>query len=340
LWAAAAAGLLGAGLLAAWLFGAFSAPEGLSPWSATVVWILEQQSRFHRALAGHLSTLRAVEGPAAMVASAALIGASFLYGLFHAAGPGHGKAVIATYLLTQPHQLRRGVALATAAAFCQGFVAFLLVYGLVGLGGLLPRESGAAVLWSERLSFTLVILLGLWLLAAALHGAWRRHARATAHPHDHAHDGGGHGHTDDHAHDHAGHHDACCAHGPSLDQLAAPRNDWRSNLGIVLSIGLRPCSGALIVLVFAHSAALDAAGIAALFALSAGTALATSLLAAFTVFARDKAARLAARSHGGATERVARLGLLVRALGGALILALGISLLSASFAPVHPLGLG
>lgn len=329
----AAAVLAVAALAGLWLAGV-AAPGGAGglagPWNRLVVWIFEEQARFHRLLTGALGALRDREGGAALAASATLVGASFLYGVFHAAGPGHGKAVIGTYLLTQRRQLRRGIALAVASSFCQGLVALLLVYGLIGLAGWLPRDSGLAVSWSERLSFALVAGVGLLLALRALRALWRRGraspAAEAAQEHRHAHHHGGA--------------EGCpaCAHGPSAAELARA-GDWRSGLGIVLSVGLRPCSGALVVLVFARASGLDAAGIAAVAAVSAGTAITVSALAWLAVNARDLAGRVAERSERLAAGRAALLGELAGLAGGLVILALGLSLLEASFAPVHPLGL-
>ena len=96
------------------------------------VWILQQSSALHAEL---VDGVRAAADSAGMGGAAWLIGLAFLYGVFHAAGPGHGKAVIATYLATQRERLVRGVALAVLGALCQGLTAILLVYGLIGLAG-------------------------------------------------------------------------------------------------------------------------------------------------------------------------------------------------------------
>lgn len=312
-----------------WLAGAFS-PGSTGPWSRLVFWILEQQNHFHRALTGELGALRGRQGPSALLASGALVGLAFLYGVFHAAGPGHGKAVIATYLLTQGQAMRRGIALAVASAFCQGLVALLLVYGLIGLAGWLPRESGVAVAWSERLSYLLVAGVGLLLLLRALRALWRRASS------------GGTGHAAGHAHhqrhDHG--HEGCeaCAHGPSAEQIARA-GDWRASLAILLSVGLRPCSGAVVILVFARAVGLGWAGVAAVAAVSLGTAITVSALAWLAVHARELASRVAERSERLGRSRLMLLGEAAGLAGGLVILALGLSLLDSSFAPAHPLGL-
>ncbi|HTH15299.1 MAG TPA: hypothetical protein VL974_01490, partial [Magnetospirillum sp.] len=129
-----------------------------SAWQQAVAWILDQQRLFHRELAGDL---RALQAGGSAAATWTLVVVSFLYGVFHAAGPGHGKAVIATYLLTHESRLGRGLWLAAASSLCQGMVAVLLVSGLVAVAGWLPHDTQSAVLWSERFSFVLLAGLGM-----------------------------------------------------------------------------------------------------------------------------------------------------------------------------------
>lgn len=292
----------------------------------TMVWIAAEQRAWHQELVGHMRSLS--QGSAgALTAAWALILASFLYGVFHAAGPGHGKVVLASYLLTHPHRVRRGIGLAVASAFCQGLVAVLLIYGLLYLVDLVPRETRAAVNWTERVSFALLAGLGLWLIARAMRDGvrllnGRRTDPVSAHAHTHDH-GCGHSHAPT---------------GAQIEQAG----DLRGAIGVVLSVGMRPCSGAILVLVLAHAMALPLAGLGAVIAMSAGTALAVAGLALLAVHARSWAAGLAAGSKAGsrAGRPVAFAGAAVRLCGGALILVFGVSLFAASFAPSHPLGMG
>lgn len=293
--------------------------------TGATAWIIEQQRAFHNELTQGLRSLQEGGG---LAAGLGLVLASFLYGVFHAAGPGHGKAVLSAYLLTHPERLARGLWLSAAAAFCQGLTAILLVHGLVGLACWLPREATGAVAWSERLSYLLVLLLGAMLALRALRALLAtfraRHEAGAArarHGHHHHHEGCGCGH----------------AHTPSAEQIAGTTG-LRASTALVLSIGLRPCSGAVLVLVFARVTDLAWAGIAAVAAMSAGTALAVAGLALLAVNARHWAAVLAGGRQGGiglrAASALAALG------GGVAIMAIGLSLVTASFvAPAHPLGL-
>jgi len=278
----------------------------LSAWAQAITWIFEQQRAFHREL---IAAVQALKSGGGVAAGFTLIAASFLYGVFHAAGPGHGKAVITAYLATQRENRVRAIVLSGLASLCQGLTALIIVYGVIYAAGLLPRDANDAVSWSERASFVLVAMMGGFLIWRAV-VSWRR-------------SGSG------------GHHAHCChSHGPAPEDISRA-TDLRTALGIILSIGLRPCSGAVIVLVFAQASGLALAGILAVFAMSIGTGLAVSGLAIFVVSARSWIAGLS--DGGGAHWRYA--GYLVSITGGVILVAIGLSLLSASLQPRHPMGL-
>lgn len=310
-------------------------------------WIHTQQRELHRDLVRHM---RALSSGSTAQAAWTLIVASFLYGVFHAVGPGHGKAVLATYLGTQPHRMRRGLQLAAAGALTQGLIAISLVYGLVIIGGWLPRDTQSVVNWSERLGFALVAAVGFalaWRGARALWSAWvavpTTASAHAAHGHDHHghahHDHGGHRHGHGHAHHHA--HGHGHVHGPHCDHLHAPTPEmlattgWRANLAIVLSMGMRPCTGAILVLVLAFALDLLWVGVAAVLAMSIGTGAALVTMGVIVIKARQWAmARLGAR-EGHAHLLTDGLAF----VGGCAVLLLGTSLLISSFGPAHPLGL-
>lgn len=327
--------------------GAALAPEeppGLL--TRVTAWIHMKQRELHRDLIRHM---RALSAGSTAQAAWALIVASFLYGVFHAVGPGHGKAVLATYLGTQPHRMRRGLQLAAGGALAQGLIAIALVYGLVIIGGWLPRDTQGVVTWSERLGYALVAAVGFalaWRGARALRGAWRqaRAHRAHAHPahahpaHDHrahAHHDHGHRHDHDHGHDHGHVHGPHCAHVHAPTPAMLATSGWRANLAIVLSMGMRPCTGAILVLVLAFALDLLWVGVAAVIAMSIGTGIALVTMGILVIKARQWAmTRLGA--HEGQGHLVVD-GLAFA--GGCAVLLLGTSLLIASFGPAHPLGL-
>ena len=85
-------------------------------------WILAKQSEFYREMS---ATIRAAKSDGSAVWT--LLGISFAYGIFHAAGPGHGKAVISSYLVANEETARRGIVLSFASALLQALVAVALV---------------------------------------------------------------------------------------------------------------------------------------------------------------------------------------------------------------------
>lgn len=275
--------------------------------------IVDQQRKFHRKLT---AALNQVQQDGAVVAWT-LIATSFLYGVFHAAGPGHGKAVLTAYLVTHPHRIARGVMLAAASAGVQGLTAIIIVLGLVELAGWATRDSQIAVRWAEQMSFALVSVLGAYLLFRAFFALKRMLRPGTdAEP---AHNG----------------HDASCGHShvPIPDQTEA--RDLRTTLGVILSIGLRPCSGAVLVLAVANIFGIPWAGIAAVAAMSVGTAIAVASLALLVVSARRWVSTLLTKDGSG----IAMAGQTIALFGGAIIMILGLYLLAGSFGTTHPLGL-
>jgi len=308
---------------------AFAADAGY--WSELMFYIRAQQQQFHRELA---DAIRAIQ-EGGIQATWAMVTLSFLYGVFHAAGPGHGKAVISAYLLSHESKLKQGIALSFAAAFVQGLSAVVLVEGLVGLAGWSRSDARDAVPVLEMVSFGLIALIGLVLVKRAATALWRQYRpmRSHDHHHDHAHS---HSHDHDHPHhDHDAHHCATCghSHAPSPDMLKKGHR-LKDIVAIIFSVGIRPCSGSVLVLIFAEIIGLRFAGIGAVFAISFGTALTVSTLAFFAVHFRKGALYIAQKQDGHLLQNLA-LGSAM--CGGLLITAIGLSLLLEASTSSHPL---
>jgi nickel/cobalt exporter len=252
-------------------------------------YILAKQAAFYRMLSG---TIRAAKSDGS--ATYTLMGISFLYGIFHAAGPGHGKAVISSYLVANNETWKRGVILSFLSAILQAFVAVVIVGIAAALLGATAKTMGNAVRVIEIVSYGLIILIGLrllWVKGRALLALLRpaRHEHHHHHGHDHAHD-------HHHDHDDEGHawgH----AHAPEPAELAG-RHWLKRGLTAVVAVGLRPCSGAIIVLVFALAQGLFAIGIASTFAMGLGTAITVAAIATLAVGARSLASRFAKAKPG------------------------------------------
>jgi nickel/cobalt exporter len=295
-----AGGLLLALLAWQWVFqGAFQALS-----LQLVVW----QRDFHRALTLAITGLSGTPSPATW---ATLLGISFGYGVFHAAGPGHGKAVLTTYLLSQGGARRRALALSLAASLLQGLVAIGLVAVLVHGLGWLTRQAMGSVAWVELVSFIMVTLLGAWLCLRAIRQLRRVAAVAEVTPPERHH----------RPHVHDGEH-ACCGGHHHVDPQRA--GDWRTALITVVSIGIRPCSGGVLLLGAATLLDNFMVGVAAVLVMALGTALTVSALALASVFARAWAEqRLAARATD---HRIGRLLGWASLMGGLAIMVLGMSL--------------
>ena len=314
----------------------FGALGGMAPAPATGLfgWLLGQQAFFYQALAEMLRAAK-TNGSAYW----GLMGVSFVYGIFHAAGPGHGKAVISSYLLANEETWRRGVMLSFASAVLQSIAAVTIVAIAALLIGGTAKMMGDTVYGIETVSYLLIVLIGArltWIkgksFGATLHkikaGAEPAPAVAVASHGGHAHGddcGGAHGehehshqqHSHDaHAHEenadvahsmHHHHHDDDDqeedvlpwghAHGPQPEDLAGP-GGWRRGLSTILAVGVRPCSGAIIILVFALAQGLFWAGIASTFVMGLGTAITVGSIATLALAAKSVAKRFATTRPG------------------------------------------
>jgi ABC-type nickel/cobalt efflux system permease component RcnA len=288
-----------------------------------VGWLLAKQSEFYREMS---STIRAAKSDGSAVWT--LLAISFAYGIFHAAGPGHGKAVISSYLVANEETAKRGIALSFASALMQALVAV----AIVGICAWLLNATAKTMCGAERAieiaSYALIAAFGarlVWTKGGGFFRALqaRRPVPAMAAVHHHDHDHGHHHHAYAHDHDHA-HAEHCGhSHGPTPAELAGP-GGWRRGFGAIFAVGIRPCSGAILVLVFALAQGLFWAGVAATFVMGLGTAITVATIAVIAVSAKDLARRLSAGRDGGGA--LVMRGLEFGAAG--LVLLLGVGLLA------------
>jgi nickel/cobalt exporter len=334
------------------------------PATGLVGWLLNKQAVFYRELSGLIRAAKS-DGTALW----GLMGISFAYGIFHAAGPGHGKAVISSYLLANEETWRRGVTLSFASALLQAVTAVLIVGVAAVLIGATAKAMGDTVRVIETVSYALIVLVGARLFWVKGRGFIRTlralksepapaeaerahdHRAEPAHRdqaacchHDHAHHhnepaqqgshsrGDAHHHPDgeNHSHDHAHDHDDeesvlpwGHAHGLEPEELGGP-GGWRRGLSAIVAVGLRPCSGAIIVLVFSLAQGLFWAGVVSTFVMGIGTAITVAAIATLAVGAKAAAKRFAAThaSYGTLMLRGVEVGAAVLVmLLGALLLA-------------------
>ena len=316
---------------------------GVGRQSGFGAWIIGWESYFYLQLTGAVRAAKAGDGAWLLVAL------SFAYGIFHAAGPGHGKAVITSYMVSNEVALRRGLAISLAAAVLQGLVATALV-GIAAyvFDATAPRMTAAAQT-IELLSYLGIVALGLvlvWRKGRALAALWSPAPAEPAMMLAGTGPGPGFGTValrsaipsgrfvadDGLSHVHGA--DCGCggAHMPDPTLLGGKRFDWKAAGVAVVTAGARPCSGAILVLVFALSQGIFVAGVAATFAMALGTAITTGALAACAVFAKGLAMRLS----GG--PRAVLVGRLVEFGAAAGVLLFGLVLLGAAFSGVHTSG--
>ncbi|MGT2444561.1 nickel/cobalt transporter [Ensifer adhaerens] len=296
-------------------------------------WINMEQQGFYRLMTNALKGMR--ENPWQLWS---LVGLSFTYGVLHAAGPGHGKAVISSYMIANETELKRGVLLSFLSSLLQGVVAILLIGAVYLILRGTSISMTSATRWLEIASYALIAAFGGWLLLRKLRSMLRPVALASV-------AGGGHVQlADDHHHDHHDHHhchhhyhhghshgpgEVCSscghAHAPDPSMLKGDRFALREAWSAVIAVGLRPCSGALIVLSFALLNGLYLGGVLSVFAMSIGTAITVSILATMAVTAKGVALRYAA--NGAAAARISN-G--IEIAGAALVLLLGLALLGAA----------
>jgi nickel/cobalt transporter (NicO) family protein len=324
-------------------FGAPRPSGGFMPQSGLIAWIFAEQAAFYRSLSGYIRASK--DDGAAMWG---LFGISFLYGVFHAVGPGHGKAVISSYLVANEETWRRGVVLSFVSAAIQSVVAVAVVAIAAVLLGATAKAIGLTVHIVEIVSYVLVILIGLRLLfvkgrsfliaygersrpgiladAFALSAggsvALRNGSQLSHCAHcDAGHVGGFHCDGED-GHEH--HASAWShAHGPEPAELAG-EGGWQRGLSAVIAVGLRPCSGAIIVLIFALAQDLFWTGVGATLLMGLGTAITVAVIATVAVSARQVASRIATARSG--IGMLAMRGIEVGA--SALIIAFGALLLA------------
>lgn len=289
---------LGAGvlMLALWLSGGFALIEAE---------VRAAQRAFQTALAPPLRELKAGKGGA----FAALLALAFGYGLAHAVGPGHGKVLIGGYALGSRAGLAKLVGLSLAASLAQATFAVLLVYaGIWAIGWGRDQLRGVAENWLAPLSALTIAVLGLWLAGRGL-----RHLRQAA-----ASANRDMSTADHHApHDHHDHPCAHCnhAHGPSADDVAAV-HDWRAAAALIGGIAIRPCTGALFLLILTWQMGIAVAGIAGAYAMGLGTAVITIAAALGALALREGLLVSLARS------RVLSLALPVLEIAAGLLIAL------------------
>lgn len=242
------------------------------------------QKAFNLQLSSSLNQL----GQQHQEAGITLILISFFYGIFHAIGPGHGKFILTSYLALEQSKLKQAVKISLASSIVQGIVAILLVSIIIVAFTLSRTYFNLTLKWVERGSFMLMILLGVYWIYQAWQGIRppklqirkispmqmsQEKTPLVSHPIHHEHCGCGHQHL------------------PSSVQMNQSTG-WKSQLFLILSIGSRPCSGAILVLFLSYTLNIYLWGILATLMMALGTGITLTIFALIVIFARHKAVQL------------------------------------------------
>ena len=261
--------------------------------AAVIRWSARQQREFNHAVAVRL---RQTGRDGSWADWSGVMALCFLYGALHAVGPGHGKTVVAAFLLARPGRVRLGVALGLGIPLAQGATAILAAGGLGLAFGVAGLEISGRTSLLEAISYGLILAIGVALLWQVVRSGGGNAARCGCHHH------AGPDETD---------------HG----QHALP-------LGLGLAAGMVPCPSAVILMLFAVANGAFGLGVQATLALSLGMGLTVAAVGVLSTLARRTLVRLTAGAN--------RSGILVerglRIAGAALIVAFAGLMMAGSIA--------
>ncbi len=355
--------LIGAGAL---LLVAVGAYQVWSMWPSLVISSIQWQREVNSELADLL--YEAKSNP--WGAGSYLIGFSFIYGMLHSLGPGHGKVIVSTYLATHPTKAKASLVLTVVSAFLQALVAVLLVsvllwgfsasmrvvndkanmfvslsFALVAVVGTLicwkalkniystmrkpqptlrvkaitPLATGAISSVSVRSSVPVRTPMALRSSGSMIMGATNALQAA------------------DHTHADHSHTDCGCGHQHVADPEAINKaSTFREYAGIIVTIGIRPCTGAIMVLLFANMVGLYWMGVLSAFAMAVGTALTTSLIAIMTLTGKRLVKRYLAAGNKNSSESLKVAGHYLQLFGGILLVLIGLLLMNGQDSGMSP----
>ncbi len=282
-------------LVILWATGAFA---------QLTLWALGEQRAVQNALARAIRGVRAGDAGAVL----ALLTVCFSYGFLHAVGPGHGKVLIGGYGVARRVRMLPLMAIAFAASMAQAAVAVAIVAALFAVLGW-TREAvlGVSEDVMAPVGHLLVGLVGAWLVWRGASRIWRQRVQ---------------NHDDHHDHDHHHVHNEHCnhAHGPTMAEVTA-LTGWRDTAALIAGIAIRPCSGALFLLILTFQMGIAFAGIVGTFVMGLGTASVTVAVALLAVWSREGA--LATLSE----TRLARALPVIEIMAGALVIVVAAQML-------------
>lgn len=234
-------------------------------WNTFLQWCLATQITLHRYLVMYLLQLNNHQYSGGLW----LLTGAFFYGVLHAIGPGHGKFIVTTYLTTNKESERAARVVPFLGSLMQGVSAILFVFILAVGFNLASGDISTSRWYVEKISAVLIGAFGVFVIYQALKSLRPRRMAISAITPLHQHN------------EHCG----CGHHGVGAD-LA--QSDWKTRLGVILAIGARPCSGAIMILMFSNALGIVTWGMAAVMTMSLGTALSIMGLSLAVRYARER----------------------------------------------------
>lgn len=265
------------------------------PWFDIQQWAAGEQRSFQNIMAGALRGIQAGDPLAVWT----LCGATAAYGFFHALGPGHGKVLIGGAALASGATLKRLGILTVLSSLAQAMTAIVLVGSLYFLLQIRSRDlADLTEVWLAPASYAAIAAIGAVLVFRGARG-WHKMGQNKRAAH------------------------GCCghAHGPSVKDVTT-LTSARDAVALIASIALRPCTGALFVLVIAARFDAFAVGCLAVITMGLGTA-AFNLTVATSGVAARRLAGLGARDHEG----IQAISATLHVTGGVLIIAISLGML-------------
>jgi ABC-type nickel/cobalt efflux system permease component RcnA len=245
-------------------------------WSAFIQWCLSMQISLHRYLVFYLLQINNHQYSGGVW----LLVGSFFYGVLHAIGPGHGKFIVTTYLSTNQETPLAARVVPFLGSLMQGVSAIVFVFVLAIALNLSSGDLSESRWYVEKISAVLIGCFGVFIMLKALRQTPLRMKSFTPLSN---HEGTANSHV---------HNENCgCGHNHGVGYDGRNGN-WLTHLGVILAIGARPCSGAIMILVFSNALGFISWGIAAVMTMALGTDLSILGLSVLVTRTRDSVGKL------------------------------------------------
>ena len=303
--------------------------------------LMMSSMQWQKAINAELSELLYQAQTHLLTAGTSLVLLSFLYGILHSLGPGHGKLIVSTYVATHPTKIKISLILTVLSALLQAIVAITLVSILLTVFNSSMREVNGEANRLISLSFYIVIILGLLIVG--------RNARAlfkidyVKHKTLHI------SHLSPLATSDVNNDTCSCGHVHFASAEAMNKaSSFKEYLVVIFSVGLRPCTGAIMVLLFANMLNIYWLGVVSAFAMALGTALTTSIIAMMTVTGKALVKRYTesnqAQTHTHNHDGIGAVGIkrhfiatLIKLVGGCILILIGTLLVGSQPIGISPI---